>query len=189
MNNPVNSNVRTKSVVAFVTALLFFTACSSPLLNTYKGSAKDLLPEQVNNYKKGDKVPAGTLGIGNASKGLKTIDEEAAIYSLNNKSLRFSAIVFDSPESATKVLKVFRLGASSEQGINVKNDGEKKKGWSTLGDRFEIEALLPVRRDETPKVTEQIYWTNGSVLFSIMGDGTSDIVSADLKAFEDALAY
>src|SRR5437762_4876479 len=148
----------TRILLIQIFSVLFVVSCGSKSLGTFKGMVDGLLPQKVGSYTKETQVGRFTSEIPNA-EGFIEYKVVGYVASKDNWVLLMAAN-FNSRENATKALTAVKAKAFKLDSNNVKASGEKRKGTSSVGERFEgvSKSLFG------PQYL--IYWTNGSVLFN-----------------------
>jgi hypothetical protein len=175
-------------VVGFVLLLL----PSVKSLGNYSGSLNDLFPEKVGDFKKGA-IPPHLKPDG--PPYLKPRNSYLANYTWDNKhcDVAVYALNFSSADEAKEgmgEIKRQEFSGTLSDGKPIFNitEGSKKNRLTTIGEKWEVRAHLPMGRQA------QVIWTNGSVLFFLIhppqrSEEDATQCERDIFDFEKNLAY
>lgn len=162
-----------------VASVLSISACRSSSLGTFKGLLEPLFPGQIGKYAK-DTGNASVPEYMSKREDLGFIEYKNFVYlSVPDRiGVNVTAFNYASPEQATKALSLAKA-EGLKQG-KIADAGEKKKGWSTVGERF------VGTNDGIFGTVYKICWTNGSVLFCAFETAEN---SSAVNEIEDKFPY
>lgn len=189
-------------MVALILCVIADAGCSSSQssLSNYKGSLNDLFPEKVGNFKREHrKLIDVDVNIPSPNEA-KIKDSFTDRYSGNSAgcTITISADNFFSADKAEEKMKETKNHYSTSRSPLTKEagsrfsitEGSKKKGLTMIGNRLEVRANEPMSD------TLEIFWTDGSVLFSlssgvrgVYNDQEANQCVKDVFEFENNFPY
>jgi len=193
------------ALLLLIVSIVLFFALSNKSLGNYNGSLSDLFPDKIGDFKK---VSTPSHWKADAPPYLKVKDSYLASYQipevapppsrekppLGHCDATLSVLNFFSTDEAKEGMKEIRRQQFSDTLGDGKpefqiTEGSKKKGLSTVGDRFEIVGNIPMGR------VFAVMWTNGSVLFFLKHTGFPRTkeqevqCEKDIRDFESSFSY
>jgi len=174
------------SAAAIISVLIggiaLYFALSGSKFNPYKGPLSELVPQKIGNFEllqkkeiSGEQAKAMHEGPGRPSdEELGFTDALSALYMIPGSQNGFSLHIVRYPSSsrANEVLKVPKEHYCPS--VRIKEEGPKEKDGSVVGSRLVVECP-----GNGPGAA--IFWTNGSVVFSLKGGSLSDMLDVEKK--------
>jgi hypothetical protein len=157
-------------------------------MNPYRGAVTKLLPPEVGKFQRAAEPrelnpaqlnPEMAKGLMNAA-----VVRYIRVDGPPSRNVGTSVYSFASSERAKEFLQVARQ-SYVKQGYKISEEGTRKRGWRTVGDRI-VFTHEPVK-DRYPKGQTYSFWRNGSVVF--YAEAFSESQLEDVMEFEKSFPY
>lgn len=159
-----------KNLLLMIILVAFLSACSDPA--AYRGSVRDLIPQQVGNFKlQGDPKPVGIAPPAKYVSGaLRPTEAMVAQYEAPDRSkLSFEVVNYPSAADATRALNQMEENTkklvSGAQLTESTRTGSKQQAAIR---KLVIEGIAPG--------FDAVLWVNGSVSYQVSGDNLKAVL-------------